>query len=333
MSSSTHTDALVDDTSTVVVLTSIVQLLSLSASHLPKPESSDTKIPSPPPFQLDETVIIQCSSLSLMRSEQLVHPPVGSATTPTMTMTTTNTPTKDRSQAKDHAIQLLARPMTLVHRQYHGSEGNTMATDGVSVDAEIASHPSTTIITSIFTSVGRRMEQNVFASMALLIDRRLQAYTDVLTRQAAIVSYGGEGPPVTTGIAPTFSNDSSCGGVVHNGTLTENKRSNDVGGNHPWMETTKIIQSRGAQTEVHALTSHFQLLLPSRRTNTSLVVLPGTSNNNNKSAIVIRSSPIRYTVTMELHIPNGCQETGTKEKIVPITFSTNGFIKCKLLLA
>ena len=271
------------------VLKSILQKLASTSSQKPNDEvMREDSTSAAPPLQLSENVTIQCPSLSLQ--SDVDH-----------TMTTRNIthhPTKDRTQAKDHAIKLLARQMTFVHHLHFHDERCSMRNNTAScVDATIES-PETT--RSIFASVGRNIQQNVFASFALLVNRRLNAYTAVMTRHA-IVSFEDSRPV-------NRATDCNDGSLV----------SYDKAG-----EEEDVVNSKHLLfgTEARALTSNFQLL-PQKHHDTSTV-------NDGNQTTAFMGAPIVYSVTMELHIPDEWETE--KIKIVPVSFSTNGFIKCKLL--
>ena len=264
---------------------------------------------SAPPLQLlsDANVTtIQCPSLSLHKTD--------------MDATTKHPPSKDRTQAKDHAIKLLARPMTFVHPPPHCFTNST--------DAETESLHSPTA--SIFSLVGRRIQQNVFASFALLVDCRLHAYTDVLTRHAIVLSsmYHHHDSNVTPVIA--VNNATNDDDDDDNNNNVEEKEDDVVKSKMMALnEKKRMIQKKGAHTEAHALTSHFELL-PHKHPETVQHAENLDAANHATTAMTsttVRSAPIHYMVTMELRIPNDC-ETGGPKKIVPISFAANGFIKC-----
>ncbi len=147
----------------------------------------------------------------------------------------------------------------------------------------------------IGAGIGRRMEQNVFVSFALLVDRRLHAYTNVLTRHANVLA------------------------SIHDDAVMEEEEEDVVNSKMLVLHEKKLmIQIKGAQTEAHGLTSNFQLR--------PYAVKHHHVDHTAASSFVV-SAPIRYSVTMDLYIPEECDH-GTM-KIVPVSFSTDGLIKCK----
>jgi hypothetical protein len=264
----------VDPTRTVLQLI-LNQLASTTGSSNADRGSNDSDgghaAVAPPPLTLHENAIFQCPSLSLQAD--LDRTMVGSTTHPH-----DMNHSKDRTQAKDHAIQLLSRTMTGMYPKHN---------DGDGADAN----------RWIGADIGRRMEHNVFASFALLVDRRLHAYTNILTRHANVLA------------------------AIHDAAVKEEEEEDDVVNSKMLVlhEKKLMIQIKGAQTEARGLTSHFQLR-PS-------AVKHKQVDHTAASSFVV-SAPIRYSVTMDLYIPEECDDDGTM-KIVPVSFSTDGFIKCK----
>ena len=269
----------VDPTRTVLQLI-LNQLASTTGSSIADSSSNDSDdghaAVAPPPLTLHENAIFQCPSLSLQAD--LDRAMVGSTTHPHQHPHDMNH-SKDRAQAKDHAIQLLSRTMTGMYPKHN---------DGDDADAN----------RWIGADIGRRMEHNVFASFALLVDRRLHAYTNILTRHANVLA------------------------SIHDAAVKEEEEEDDVVNSKMLVlhEKKLMIQIKGAQTEARGLTSHFQL-------RPSAVKHHHQVDHTAASSFVV-SAPIRYSVAMDLYIPEECDDHGTM-KIVPVSFATDGFIKCK----
>lgn len=307
-----------------VLETILYQLSPTTTSRINSKEGADRMtLSAAPPLQLFENAIIQCPCLSL-------HADLDSSMVSTQHHSHHS---NDRTQAKDHAIKLLSRPMTYVHG-HSPLSGNT--------------NPMTTSSPSaIIAVIGRTVQQHVFASFAVLVDRRLHAYTDVLTRHAIVLSSmyqhhhqhqhdevekANPVPPVLDGRSGTATSTSLTSVRNDNNPIDVEEEEDVVNSKMLVLNEKKwMIQNKGIQTEAQALTSHFQLLpsppfttmilVPEETTTTSVLVSP--------TPIVVINAPIRYTMTMELHIPvEHDYHHGTK-KIVPVSFSTDGFIKCK----
>ena len=304
-----------------VLQTILYQLTPTTSRINPKDGAEGDRMTfSAAPLQLRENAIIQCPCLSL--HADLESTMVGTKHHP-------HPHSNDRTQAKDHAIKLLSRPMTYVH--CHPSlPGNT--------------NPTTTPAPSaIIAVIGRTVQQHVFASFAVLVDLRLHAYTDVLTRHAIVLSsmhqhhhHHEEANPIPRVMdgpegRPETATSTSLPSVQHHhdNAPIEVEEEEDVVNSKMLVLNEKkwMIQKKGIQTEAHALTSHFELL-PSPHQATMILVPEETTTSVSPTHVVVISAPIRYTMTMELHIPVGHDNHGTK-KIVPVSFSTDGFIKCK----
>jgi hypothetical protein len=246
-------------------LIAIINLLSTNSPH------DDDTVPMTPEFKFfSEDLLMQCPGL-------LLHSEKGDPNNHDHNHHYTN-----RKQAKDHAINLLNRPLTV---------------------------PDSVVSCQRISRATRILIQNVFTSFALLVDSRLHAYTDLLTRHAIVLtsmdaSLVQQQPPNAEDNARYVNSPMSNFEMEAKVSVINAKKF--------------MMQLKCAKTEARALTTHVQIV--DNNESTSLL-------HQDQNGYVLKTSII-YTFAMDLCIP----ESEGKIKVVPISFSTEGIMKCKELL-